>query len=136
MKNPFEEEKREGENSEFSSEEEPVLNPEAKEDLVDYIRDHIESDLSSQSPEIRRKVAERLMILFEASEASGRSYALEVPAMLEDLKNEIISDQQNKAERKFFDFLETTKAALVFQDLDGVQRNKVKEMLLSMTRVE
>lgn len=110
-----------------------VADPEAKGSVVDYIKDHIESDLSFQ-PQIRREVAKVLETLLKLSKTADKDFFVQPVVLFARLEENprIVG----LVERGFISLLECKKAAMNFEKLDDKQRKEIEEYIEGMIEKE
>lgn len=110
-----------------------AADPEAKGSVVDYIKSHIEADLSFQ-PQIKREVAKVLDALLKLSKGGDKDFILQPVILLHQLEND---PRIKELTGRGFVFLhESKKAAMNFPQLNDEQRKEVEEYIQGMIEKE
>jgi len=110
-----------------------VADPEAKGSVVDYIKSHIESDLSFQ-PQIRREVAKVLEALLKSSKNAGKDFIQQPVVLFAQLEKDprIVG----LVGRGFVSLHESKKAGMNFPELNDEQRKEIEEYIQGMIEKE
>jgi hypothetical protein len=105
---------------------ESVSNPEKQVSVVDYIKNHIESDLSSQ-PQMKYEVAKVLDKLLKLSKSGDKDYILQPLIMIDKLEKDLrIKDLFSRTP---IDLHETKKAAVNFEQLNDNDRKEIEKYI-------